>query len=108
MGLNIKLLNLFAYWASGFTILSQSCTVHHLRKKVSKVENGEKEGQEIWTETNMQGEGTELGEKSEFIVSQGHENDTCLKSQQNKLFWTVNICFIHILFLCAFDKGKCK
>lgn len=34
----------------------------------------------------MQGEGTELGEKSEFKISQGHENDAWFKSQQNKLF----------------------
>lgn len=35
-------------------------------KKSQRCENVEKEGQETWTETNMQGEGTELGEKSEF------------------------------------------
>lgn len=57
---------------------------------------------------NMQGEDTELGEKNEFKVTQGHENETWFKSQQNKLFWTVNTCFVQILFLCAFDKGKCK
>lgn len=88
MGLNmLKLLNFLAYWASGVTILSQSCTVHHQRKKSQRCENGAKERQETWIETNMQREGIELDEKSEFKVSQEYKNDTCFKSHHSKLFY---------------------
>lgn len=55
-------------------------------KKSQRCENGAKERQETLTETNMQGEGRELDEKSDFKVSQEYKNDTYFKSQHSKLF----------------------
>lgn len=55
-------------------------------KRSQRCDNGAKEGQETLTETNMQGEGRELDEKSDFKVSQEYKNDTYFKSQHSKLF----------------------
>lgn len=68
-------------------------------KRSQRCENGAKEGQETWTETNMQVEGAELGEKSELKISEGHENDTCYKSQWNKIFWTEYILYIYYFYV---------